>query len=173
MSGPTIRMLVALLGGAAILVVAAWLDTAVLLGIEHRVAATFDTTEWALALPAARVATAGSILALALLAWWARSLRVGLAYVVVGAFFAFLGSLNVLFATAVNGAPPVLPEPIATFLGQVYLHAEYGPLNAPAVIGAGMLLIGLATIGLSLRSRASAVPRDEEGPMQAPTEPRP
>ena len=107
-----------------------------------------------------------------LLAWWARSLLVGLAYVLVGAFFAFLVAFVWTIAAQVNDAPSVLPEPIAVFLSQVYLHAESGPLNADAIIGAGMLLIGLTTIRQVLRSRAPAAQSEEEGPTKAQVNPR-
>lgn len=172
MSGRTIRTLVALLGGAAILVVVAWLDTDVMRGIQQREAGTFDITEMVWALPLGGLVIAGGILALGLLARWAGSLLVGLAYLVVGAFFAFFVTLVWTVAAQVNGAPPMLPEPIVNSLGEVYRQAESGPLNAVAIVGAGMLLIGLYTIGLVLRSRASVVPRKEEGPMKVPASPR-
>ncbi|MFI5043138.1 MAG: hypothetical protein ACHQNA_15040 [Acidimicrobiales bacterium] len=165
MSGRTIRTVVALIGGAVVLVAAAWLDTTVLLGIQHREAASFDATELAVAFPMARLASVGAIFALAILGWWSRSLLVGLVYVVVGAFFGFLMTLVWLFASSVNGAPPALPMPIADFLGQAYLQTESGPLTAVAIIGAGMLLVGLATVGLAFRSRASPVVREEAGAM--------
>jgi hypothetical protein len=165
--GRMIRTVVALLGGAAILVAAAWLDTDVLRGIQQRAAATFDITVMAWALPLGYLAIAGGILALGLLARWARSLLVGLAYLVVGAFFAFLGTLVWTVAAQVNDAPSVLPEPIAVFVSQVYRQAESGPLHTVAIIGAGMLLIGLATIGLARRSRAPAAQSEAKGPTKA------
>jgi hypothetical protein len=172
MSDRTSRTLVALLGGAAILVAAARLDTDVLQGLQQRDAATFDITGRALAQPLGYLAIAGGILALGFLAWWARSLLVGLAYLVLGAFFAFLVTLVWTVAAQVNDAPSVLPEPIAVFLSQVYRQAEGGPVHAVAIIGAGMLLIGLATIRQVLRSRAPADQSEEEGPTKAQASPR-
>lgn len=160
--------------GAAIIVVAAWLDTDVMQGLRQREAATYSVTERALVQPLGYLAITGGILRWCSLRG-GRDLLFGLAYVLVGAFFAFLVTFLVTFvwtvAAQVNDAPSVLPEPIAVFLSQVYLHAESGPLNAVAIIGAGMLLIGLATIGLGLRSRASAAQSEEKGPTKAQVNP--
>ncbi len=89
------------------------------------------------------------------LAWRSGSLAVGTVYAVVGAFFAFLPVLLFDLGAQVNDTPPVLPQLIADAVGQVYLRVE-GPLNAVVIIGAGMLVAGLAVIVRSLRSAPTA-----------------
>jgi hypothetical protein len=166
-SQQSIRKLVALAGAAAVLVIAAWIDTVAMAGIQRRSSQTFDITEIAVALPFGFLTVAGAVLATALLARWARSVLVGAVYALVGAFLAFLFPIVWLWAASVNGATPVMPAPIATFVNDVYLNLEQGPLNAVAIIGAGMSLAGVASIGSALRHRAPTVVEGVETPMQA------
>lgn len=163
----SVRKLVALLGAAAVLGIAGWVDTVVILGIQRSSAQTFDVSQIAWALPFGYLTIAAAVLVIGLLARWAQSGLVGLVYALVGAFLAFLFPILWLWAAGVNGATPFLPEPIATFITEVYSNLEQGPLNAVAIIGAGMLLVGLATIGHALRHRAPAAPAEVQGPLQS------
>jgi hypothetical protein len=165
------RKLVALLGAAVVLVIAGWVDTVVMVGIHRTSSATFDIIQIAWAVPFGYLTIAAAILVIGLLARWARSVLVGLAYALIGAFLAFLFPINWLWTAETNGAPPILPAPVATFVNEVYSHAEQGPLNAVAIIGAGMLLVGLASIGYELRHPVRAVPGGVEGPLQAEVSP--
>jgi hypothetical protein len=165
------RTLVALAGAGAILVALAWLDTVMMVGIQQRQSRSFDINELAWTMPFAYLAVAGGVLVVGLLGRWAGSL-VGVPFVVVGAFFAFLVPLNWLFAVGLNNTPPVLPEPLASFIQQVYIHAGTGPLGAVSIVGAGMLLVGLGTIGLTLRNRVSTAPRAADVALAAQPSPR-
>jgi hypothetical protein len=73
------------------------------------------------------------------------------------------------FATTTNDTPPVLPEPIATLLGNIYFETSSGSLNAVGTIGAAMLIAGGAS--LVRWSRARAVPESGPGPAVAAVEP--
>ena len=87
---------------------------------------------------------------------WARSGLVGSVYAIVGALLVFLGPINWIWAATINGADPILPGPITTLVNSLYINAEQGPLNAVAIIGAGMLLIGIASVVDAMRHRAPA-----------------
>jgi hypothetical protein len=143
---------VAILVAAGILWLAGWLDGSVMRDIGQQEAATFDPTGLSLAYALGAVAVAGGVLLLGVLAWRSHSALVGAAYVFVGAFFAFLPVLAWRFAAQINGAPPVLPGPIADAVGQIDFWSN-GPLNAVATVGAGMLLVGLLVVGRSIRAR--------------------
>ena len=153
MTGRSVRVLGALVGAAAVLVVAWWYDTAVMPAVQRAQAASFDMTQLAAALPVGYLLIAAGTLGIALLARWASSRLVEVVYVVVGTFWAFLFTVVWTVAAGENGAPPVLPDPLASALGQMYAAAETGPLNAVALIGAAMLLIGAGRLALSLRHR--------------------
>jgi hypothetical protein len=62
---------------------------------------------------------AAGVLAVGALALWARSVLVGVAYAVVGGFLVLLVPINWHLAASINEAPPVLPEPVATIVGEI------------------------------------------------------
>ena len=143
-----LRVVGAFLGAAAMLAVAAWFDTTMMSVSE-------TPTGFAIALTVTYVLSAAAILALALLARWGASPLVDVGYALVGAFFAVLQGLAFTLAASVNGAPPVLPDPLASFLSQAYVATEAGVPNVVALMGAGMLVVGATRIGLALRRRAT------------------
>lgn len=165
------RKLVALAAAIAVLVIAGWLDTVVVVGIQRRYEQTFDISLFAWALSIGYLIVAAAVLAIALLARWAKSVLVGLVYAVVGAFLVLLFPMIWLGAVGLNGAPPFLPEPIATLVNDAYLYGEQGPLNAVAIIGAGMLIVGIVSIAYAFRHRASATPVGVEGPLPSEATP--
>lgn len=160
------RNVIAIVGAGLVLGLVGWLDTVVVEGIRQRSSQTFDITGIAWALPFGYLAIAGGGAAIVLLARWAQSVTVGLVYALGGAFLVFLFPILWFWAASVNGAAPLLPGPIATFVNEVYAHAESGPLNAVAILGAAMLLAGLATIGSALRHRVPAAPDVVTGSLQ-------
>jgi hypothetical protein len=87
---------------------------------------------------------AGGSLAIGAIAWRLRSLSLGIAYIVVGTFFAFLDTLTWKLAAEINGATPVLPQPVASSIADIYLW-QNGLLNAVPIIGAATL-VGLAVV---------------------------
>jgi hypothetical protein len=146
------RAAVAILVAAVVLWLAGWLDGTVMRDIGRQAAASFDNTGLELAYSLGAVAVAGSVLLLGVLAWRSHSALVGAAYILVGAFFAFMPVIVFPFAAQINGAPPLLPGPIADAVGQIYF-SSYGPLNAIATVGAGMFVVGLLAVGRSIRAR--------------------
>ena len=138
------RSALAIAAAAVALLALAWFDSTVIRDAQRQAAATFSPAPsyapWALGL----FLTAGAVLMLALLAWWSRSLAVGVLYAVVGAFLAVLPWILWTFAAQVNDTPPVLPEPLVTALSDLY-QGTAGPLNA-----------GVAVIVRSLRGRSTA-----------------
>jgi hypothetical protein len=156
MSGRIGRPIIALVAAAAILLFAAWFDWQFLYGIQRQEATTFDYQPFAWAAPFGYLVAASGVLALAVFAWWSRSLFVAVVYVLVGAFFAFLWTLEWIFSATHNGAPPIFPQPIAGFIGNVvlWLGLDFAPTHAVSVIGAGMFLAGLGALGRAVRQRA-------------------
>ena len=159
------RKLVTLAGAGLVLVVVGWLDTVVMVGIQRDSQTTFDISQIVWALPLGYLAVAAALLVVGLLARWVNSAFVGLVYALVGAFLTFMFPIEWQLAAEINGAAPLLPGPLASFVNEAYLRTEQGPLNAVAIVGAGMLLVGLASIGLALRhgrpvSASADVPPD-------------
>jgi hypothetical protein len=163
------RKLVSLVAAGAILVLARWLDTVVLGGIRQTANSTFDVLPASWAFSFGYLLVAGAVLMVAMLGRWARSSVVGVVYALVGALLVFVGPLIWLGAAGLNGAPPFLPGPLATLVDKIYLSGEQGALNAVAIIGAAMLLVGLASIGSALRHRVPPVP----GPVDTSLQPEP
>jgi hypothetical protein len=146
------RAAVAIVVAAGVLWLAVWLDGTVMRDIGQQAAQHFDNTGLELAYSLGAIAVAGGVLLLGVLAWRSHSALVVAAYVLVGAFFAFLPVLAWRFAAQINGAPPVLPGPMADAVSQIYFWSN-GPLNAVATVGAGMLLVGLLVVGRSIMAR--------------------
>lgn len=146
------RAAAAVLGAGGVLWVSAWLDHVWLAGLQRQAGASFDPTGVIWALGVGALVVAGAVLLLAILAWRSRSVAVSMVYAVVGAFFTFLPTLLWQFSASVNGAPPVLPQPVADVVNEVY-QASVGPLDAVETVGAGMLIVGVAGLARSLRGR--------------------
>jgi len=149
------RTVAAVLGAALVLLVAGWFDNILMAAVRQTEATTFDITQTATVLPIGYVLIAAAVLAVLVLARRADSRLVDVAYAVAGGFLTVLFTLVWTLAATINGAPPVLPDPLASFIDQAYTTTETGPLNAVAIIGAAMLVVGLADLGLALRRRPS------------------
>jgi len=162
----------AILGAAIVLVVAGWYDTVLLHSVLVTGGNTFDVTQTAFALPAGYLIVAAGAFSVALLARWADSRLVDIGYVLVGAFFAFLFTLVWTVGVSKNGAPPVLPDPIASFLSQSFTATESGTLNTVALIGTAMLLVGIADLGLALRRQPTREARVADAPGSPPVAPQ-
>ena len=144
----------AVVAAAIALVVAAWLDTSVIRDAQREVAATFDPSGLPALLAVGSVAVGGGCLPVGWLGSRAAPV-VGLLYVLVGGFFALLPWLAFGPAQPINGAPGLLPDPIAQAIGEVYSRTQ-GPLNAVGVLGGAMLIAGLVAIARSLRRGGTA-----------------
>jgi hypothetical protein len=153
------RTALALVAAAVALVAITWFDTTVVHDAAQQGAQAFDHSQYALFASLGTVASAGAVLLLALLAWWSRSAAVGVLYAAVGAYFAFQLWIWMNLAGQRNDTPPMLPYPLDSAVNHIHL-ATAGPLNAVGIIGAGMLIAGVAVITRSLRERTgSPVPR--------------
>lgn len=165
----SVRAATALLAAGGVLWVSAWFDHTWLADVQRRAGASFDPIGVVWTLGVGSLAVAGAVLLLAILAWRSRSVLVATAYAVVGAFFTFLPTILWQFAASHNGDSPVLPQPLADVVGQVYF-ASTGPVNAVETVGAGMLIVGMAGLARSLRGRqvdrASASVVGPEAPPQ-------
>jgi hypothetical protein len=139
---------------AIALVVAAWLDASVITDAQRQAAATFDPSGLAALFALGSVALGGGCLAVGWLGSRAAPI-VALFYVLVGGFFALLPWLAFGPAQPINGAPGLLPDPIAQAIGEVYSRTQ-GPLNAVGVLGGAMLVAGLVAIARSLRRHGTA-----------------
>ena len=154
------KTLLALALAAIVLVIAAWFDSTVMSEARRHAAATFSMSGSTATTVLGSLLVAGSVLLVGTVAWRAKSVIVGLAYVVVGAFFAALPWLVWNFATWVHGVPPVLPEPLVLAVGNVYFWTA-GSLNAVGTIGAAMLIAGAFTVARWWRGRAAPTGRTE------------
>jgi hypothetical protein len=147
------RSLLAALVAVLVLAIAHWFDAGVLVDAQRRAGTTFDPGPLNYLTPVAHLITAAGVVALALAAWWSRSLLVGVGYALFGGFLVLLPATVWAFATSVNGAATPAPEPIATALGNWYFTVGTGLTGAVFTLGAAMLLSGLAVIGSVLREQ--------------------
>jgi hypothetical protein len=150
------RTLVALAGAALVLIVATWFDNTVMRDALRRASAAFDMGGVGIVVAAASMLVAGSVLLVAVLAWRAASVVVGLAYAVVGGFLVMLPWIVWNFATQVNDTPPVLPEPLLSVVTEISFRTGGGSLNAVGTIGAAMLIAGVAALVRWQRDRGAA-----------------
>jgi len=156
---------VALAAAAIVLVIAAWFDNTVIREALHQATGRFEVSVAMVLTALGSVLVAGSALLLGVLAWRSASVVVGIAYVVVGGFFAALPWLRWTFAAVAGDRSLVLPEPLASVLNSIY-SSTIGSLNAAETIGAAMLVAGTATVSRWLRGRADSASRAE---VAAPT----
>ncbi len=140
MSQRMARTLLALVVGGTVLVALAWFDHAFLAGVRKEAERSFGASDYGVLESIGTIAVAGGVMLLGVLAWWSGSLLVGIAYAVVGAYFAFQMTL------LTNGI--------------LSLEDYYpGPINAAATVGAGMLLAGLIAIYRWWTGRTAGGPR--------------
>ena len=160
--------MVAILGAAIVLVVAAWYDTDPDGSGHADQGSTFDVTQTKFALPVGYLIVATGVLIVALVTRRADSRLVDVVYVAVGGFLTLLFTLVWTLAATINGAPPVLPDPLASLMDQAYTTAETGTLNAVAIIGAAMLVVGLADLGIALPAQDHPQKRESRRAQSAP-----
>ncbi len=149
------RAVIAIVVAGAVTSLAAWVDGSVMQYIGDLSSRGFHPTGnlLRLAISLGSLAVAGSVLLLGVLAWRSHSALVGASYTLVGAFFAFLPVILYQFVAHSDVNLPVLPQPIADAVREIYLWSN-GPLNADGMIGAGMLVVGILVLGRSLRGRS-------------------
>lgn len=119
--------------------------------------ATFSTaTSGSLLWLGARLAVAGLVLVLAVLAWRSRSAAVGVIYVVAGTFFTFLPVIVWNLSSGINRnqfgmaqKTPVLSGPLATAAREIWM-AISGWISATDLIGGVMAVAGAAVVARSL-----------------------
>jgi hypothetical protein len=166
------RWFVAALVAVLALLIGHWFDAGVLADAVRRAGVTFDPGPVFYLTSVAHLLTAAGVVALAVAAWRSQSLFVGVGYAVVGGFLVFLPALVWAFATSVNGAPTVAPQPIASTLVQWYLTLATGVTGSVFTLAAAMLLSGLAVIGSVLRtqrrSTTAALPAAAQAPPSEP-----
>ena len=138
------RTLVALAAAVIVLVIAVWFDNAILSDAEQQ---TRSDPSWVDTLTVLTVL--GSLL---VLAWKSASVVVGLAYVVVGGFFA---ALPWLWWNVARMTVDVLPEALAVAIRELG-YSTQGTLNAVGTIGAAMLIAGIAALARWWRGRTVA-----------------
>lgn len=134
---------------AALILVAGWFDGTVMRDTQQQVSRTFDIGPVLPTRALGYLLIGGGTLAIGMVGWRLRSLSLGIAYVIAGAFFTFLDTIAWKFAAQINGAPPVLPQPIASAISHVYTW-ENGLLNAVPILGAATALVGLLVVGATI-----------------------
>lgn len=148
------RNAAAVIVAAIALVGATWLESPVIIDAQRHAAGTFDPSGLAAVFTLSSVAVGGGCLAVGWLGSRAAPV-VGLLYILVGGFFALLPWLAFGPVQPINGAPGLLPDPIAQAIGELYSRTQ-GPLHAVGVIGGAMLIAGLVAIARPLRRYGTA-----------------
>jgi len=155
------RTFVALVGALVLLAITGWFDSTVMTAALRRASASFDESAVSVLTAVGSVLVAGAVLLIGVLAWRAASAIVGLAYTVVGGFFVLLPWLVWTLDVQKNDVPPVLPDPLARWLDDIYVWTVGGTLNATGTIGAAMLIAGIVTLVHRQRRRSVARPSAE------------
>lgn len=151
MSQRATRSLIALVVAGVLLGFITWLDNDLVTRSRLDAAATFQQGGYAFTRSITYLVIIGGVLTVAVAACWAHSLWVAIPYVLVGAFFAFLPALYFGPAASVDNGPPLLPQPLVSFIGDLYFPT--GPLSAHTIFGAGLLVVGAISAVSVLRGR--------------------
>lgn len=140
---------------AALTLVARWFDGTVIREAQQQVGSTFNLGPVLPVRALGYLLIAGGSLVIGIVGWRLRSLSLGIVYIVVGAFFTFLDTITWKLAAQINDNPPVLPQPIAVAIGDIYLW-QNGPLSAVLILGAATLLVGLFLLVATIARRSRA-----------------
>jgi hypothetical protein len=186
------RSLVAALVALLILLIAHWFDAGVLTDAQLRAAHPGLLFNFG---PVAHLLTAAGVVALALTAWWSRSLLVGACYALVGGFLVLLPAMYWAFDSVtyissnpgmdfpVPGYPllapqpieplaivrqSIVPQPIASMLGDWYMTVSAGVTGAVFTLAAAMLVSGLVVIALVLRAHRRGATGASPATVQTP-----
>lgn len=160
------RPLIAALAAVLAVLIAHWFDAGVLANAQLEGSRTFNSSQYFYLIPIAHLLTAAGVIGLALVAWWSRSLLLGVAYAVTGGALVFLPALFQAFAVGGNDGSPIAPEPIASTLSSWFTAAGAGVTGAVFTLGAAMLLSGLAAIARMLRRSRMSVAAAPEAAAQ-------
>ena len=160
------RPLIAALAAVPVLLVAHWFDASVLADAERQGASNFDLGPFFYLTPVAHVLTATGVVGLVLVAWWSRSLVLGVAYAVAGGVLVALPALFEAFATGGSDSPTGAPGPIASTLSNWFIATGDGLTGAVFTVSAAMLLAGIAVIARVLRQRRLSVTAAPEAAVQ-------
>lgn len=134
----------AVVGAATIVAAAAWLDASVVADAQREGARTFQMAGPTTLTAVATIVVAGGCLAVGWLGSRAAPL-VGLAYALIGGYFALEPALIVTLAADRNGGPAILPDPMPSAMFDVYSRTV-GPIDAVGLVGGAMLIVGLVAI---------------------------
>ena len=141
---------------AALILIAGWFDGTVMRDTQQQVSRTLDIGPPLLIRALGYLLIGGGALTIGVVGWRLRSLSLGIAYVIVGAFFTFLDTITWKLAAQINDAPPVLAQPIALAISRIYTW-ENGLLNAVPILGAATLLVGLLVLTATIRRPSPTV----------------
>jgi len=149
---------------AVAIVIAAWFDGTVMQAAQQESAGSFDLGPEIITGTVGFVLIGGGALVIALTGWRVRSLSLAIAYMVVGGFFVLLEVIVWRLASEINGARPVLPQPIASAISHIYTW-QAGPLNAVPILAAATFITGVAILVTTV-----ARPRSSPSGPPSPTE---
>jgi hypothetical protein len=132
--------------GVVLLVGISWFDADQLWYAQRQADAGINSAGYSLLWALGALAMSGSVLLMGALAWWSRSLVLGVVYVIVGTIFVLT---PVLVFNSV-----AMPE----WLSQGFpgLLSISSPLDAGITIGAGMLISGVIALWAWARTRRGA-----------------
>jgi hypothetical protein len=144
-----LRLGIGVLVLAVLVLVGGWFDGSVMREAQRQAGFSFDPGAALLQRAIGYLLIAGGCLTIGLAGWRLRSVPLGIVYVVGGAFFTFLDTITWKLAAQINDTPPVLPEPMALAVSNIYFW-QSGPLNAVLIIGAATLLVGLIVLATTM-----------------------
>jgi len=127
------RVVVALMIGFAVFAAMTWFDNSLLVDARRQASADFDASIFGILWSLGAIAVAASALAIGGLAWWSQSWIVGVIFLVFGAVFALV---PIIVLRQGSPAPGWLND---LFLGM-------GPMSAMIILGAAMVVSGVAAI---------------------------
>ena len=137
-----------LLLGLAVVAAVIWFDAVILVNARLQGQSNLQLSNYSFLWIVGSVAVAAAVLLLGLLAYWGRSISVGIVYLIVGAIL--LATPLVIIS---NGTP--LSSLLNDLLGDVFL-ATNGPMGAAVVLGAALVIAGIVSISLGIQARRTA-----------------
>ena len=170
MASRQVRLIVGLVAPLVALWLANWFDGQFVADAGIEAGRSFDIGQEMYATNVGLFATAALVLAVAAVILWSQSRIVAVFCIVLGGFYAFLPALEALLALRVNDDAPSAQEPVATFINARFAEVISGTIGSVYVVGAALLLAGVAALIRDvLRGRSAGSARPELPEAAAPS----
>lgn len=146
----TARFVVGVVAILGLVLAAGWFDSTVVAAGRRQMGVSFNIWDAEVPRLIGVLLLGASACAIVGLGWKLRSIALGAALVLIGAFFSLLEALVIGLGVSTSGAAPLLPDWLLQPLDELWLGVT-GPLGSAMVLGAVVFVVGASILVDGLR----------------------